>query len=55
MTDVPPDSLVIQIEPGSAPAEEIASLLIDVSRLYRLCGGSGLGFEAGTGSITEGE
>jgi len=34
--------LEILIDPGSAPPEEIGALLADISKLYRMVGGSGI-------------
>lgn len=36
--------LQLYIDPGSAPKEEIAELLSEVSKLYRMVGGSGITF-----------
>lgn len=40
----PMSSISILIDPGSAPAEEIADILSDLSVLYRRIGGSGIDF-----------
>ena len=38
-------ALNILIDPGTAPNEEIASVLADLSRIYRRMGGSGITFK----------
>ncbi|HEX6040049.1 hypothetical protein [Longimicrobium sp.] len=38
------DRLVLTVDPGSAPPEEIADILSDLSILYRRMGGSGINF-----------
>jgi hypothetical protein len=38
------EPLVITVDPGTAPPQEIAEYLIEVSRLYSLVGGSGVQF-----------
>jgi hypothetical protein len=37
-------ALVLRVDPGSAPPEEIADILSDISLLYRKMGGSGINF-----------
>ena len=39
--------LNVLIDPGSASSEEIAELLVEISTLYRMMGGSGLKFTRG--------
>ena len=49
-----PAKLHIDIDPGTAPPEEIADILSDLSILYRLYGGSGITFTLdGVLNITE--
>ncbi len=40
-----PESLFITIDKGNTPDEEIATLLAEISLLYRMSGGSGINFE----------
>ena len=44
LRDVEPEPLTVLISPGSAPDDEIADLLAEISKLYRLVGGSGISF-----------
>lgn len=45
MLDSSVTPLYIHLDPGGAPSEEMLSLLLDLSRLYRLCGGEGINFK----------
>ncbi len=38
------DSLTILVDPGSASSDEISELLLELSTLYRMLGGSGVAF-----------
>lgn len=49
------EELLLSITPGTAPPEEIAELLAELSRIYRKAGGSGITFRFEDATIKEGE
>ena len=38
------EELIVYIEPGTASEDDIANLLTEISKLYRMLGGSGIEF-----------
>jgi uncharacterized protein YneF (UPF0154 family) len=52
-TEIP--SLEIYIDPGTAPKEEIASILADLSHLFRKIGGGGIEFKLDHVTLKQGE